>query len=61
MNARDGRWNAKPQAIAVPMPYAFAPDFAPMREKLAMVRDTLIVLGMQLAFRASVWLRHLNY
>jgi hypothetical protein len=61
MNARDSRWNARPQAIAVPMPYTFALDFAPMREKLAIVRDTLIVLGMQLAFRASIWLRHLNY
>jgi hypothetical protein len=32
-----------------------------MRERLAIVRDTLIVLGMQMAFRAAMWLRRFNY
>ena len=32
-----------------------------MRERLLAVRDTLIVLSMQVAFRVSLFLRHLNY
>ncbi len=34
---------------------------SPVRQKLAAVRDTLIVLGMQIVFRATMFLRHLNY
>ena len=30
-------------------------------EKLAALRDTLIVLGMQISFRVAMFLRHLNY
>ncbi len=32
-----------------------------MREKLTLVRDTLIVLGLQLVFRAVMLLRRWNY
>ncbi len=32
-----------------------------VRQKLAVVRDTLIVLGMQIVFRTTMFLRHLNY
>jgi len=32
-----------------------------MREKLSIIRDTLIVLSMQIAFRTAQLLRHLNY
>ena len=30
-------------------------------EKLAALRDTLIVFSMQLSFRVTMFLRHLNY
>jgi hypothetical protein len=30
-------------------------------QKLEVVRDTLIALGMQLSFRVATFLRHLNY
>lgn len=30
-------------------------------EKLVVIRDTLIVLGMQISFRIAMFLRHLNY
>jgi len=33
----------------------------PYAEKLIALRDTLIVLGMQIVFRATMFLRHLNY
>jgi hypothetical protein len=32
-----------------------------LADKLAAVRDTLIVLSMQVAFRIATFLRHLNY
>jgi hypothetical protein len=34
---------------------------APMRERIAAVRDTMIVLGLQMVFRAIMILRRLNY
>lgn len=42
---------------------ALAADFegVAMREKLYVVRDTLIVLGLQLLFRAVMVLRRWNY
>lgn len=55
------RWQPRSQAIAVAMPYAPALEVAPMREKLAIVRDTIIVMCVQVAFRASMWLRRFNY
>lgn len=32
-----------------------------MRERVLAVRDTLIVLGLQIVFRVTMFLRHLNY
>lgn len=32
-----------------------------MRDRLAAIRDTLIVFGLQLVFRATMFLRHMNY
>jgi hypothetical protein len=34
---------------------------ASMRERLLAVRDTMIVLSMQVVFRVSLLLRHFNY
>jgi hypothetical protein len=62
MSARaDNRWNARSAAVAVALPYSPGFDIARMREKLAVVRDTLIVLGVQIAFRAAMLLRRFNY
>ena len=55
------QWQARPAAIAVALPYAASLEVAPMREKLAIVRDTLIVMCVQVAFRASMLLRRFNY
>jgi len=45
------------------LPTALAARFEDvvMREKMALVRDTLIVLGLQLVFRAVMQLRRWNY
>jgi hypothetical protein len=62
MSARaTNRWNARPTAIAIAIPYGAAFEVVPMREKLSAMRDTLIVVGMQIAFRAAMLLRRLNY
>jgi|HubBroStandDraft_6_1064221.scaffolds.fasta_scaffold7207043_1 hypothetical protein len=62
MSARAAnRWNARPVAVAVALPYPAAMEFTQMREKLSVVRDTLVVLGMQVAFRVTMLLRHLNF
>jgi hypothetical protein len=55
------RWNPRPAAVAVALPYPAALDFTVMRDKMQNLRDTLIVLGMQLVFRATMLLRRLNY
>ena len=60
-NRAENRWNARPVAEAVAMPYPTMFGAAAMHECLTIVRDTLIVLGMQLAFRATMFLRHLYY
>ena len=53
-------WRAN-RAVAVSIPYE--PDFEDlliMRERLVAARDTLIVLGLQVVFRVTMLLRHLN-
>lgn len=58
------KWNARPAAIAVALPYhgvSAAITMASIREKFERMRDTLVVLGMQLSFRVVTWMRHLNY
>jgi hypothetical protein len=42
-------------------PMASASEVALMRQKLELVRDVLISLGMQLVFRATILLRRWNY
>ncbi|HKQ85296.1 MAG TPA: hypothetical protein VJS43_00865 [Candidatus Acidoferrales bacterium] len=62
MSARtDYRWSPRSTAVAVALPYGAAMEVVSMREKLSIIRDTLIVLGMQIAFRTAQLLRHLNY
>lgn len=62
MRARaNNPWVAQSTAIAVALPYSAAMEVISVRERLAILRDTLIVLGMQVAFRIAQLLRHLNY
>jgi hypothetical protein len=50
------------RVAAIPMG-ATVPHFekAPMRETLTVVRDTVVVLGLQVVFRTMMLLRKLNY
>jgi hypothetical protein len=54
-------WNRESQAIAVAMPFPVAMEESAMRARLEAVRDTLIVLVLQIVFRATQFLRHWNY
>ena len=61
MNAL-ARTNWRPhRTVAVAIPYSAGFEGFFMRERLAAIRDTLIVLGLQIVFRATMFLRHLNY
>ncbi len=55
------KWNSGSRAIAAAIPFDAAYQDEPMREKLVAVRDTLIVLGLQVIFRAAMLLRRWNY
>jgi hypothetical protein len=49
----------RPRAIAIPYPATF--EVISMREKLSILRDTLVVLSLQIAFRTTMFFRRLNY
>lgn len=59
MNLRDARAH---RAVAISIPYeAGFEDCFCMRERMVAARDTLIVLGLQIVFRVTTFLRHLQY
>jgi hypothetical protein len=49
------------RAVAIAIPYPATFEVISMREKLSMLRDTLVVLSMQIAFRTTMFFRRLNY
>jgi hypothetical protein len=60
VNALTGNdWQAE-GGPAAELEQAAGPEL-PRSEKLAALRDTLIVFSMQLSFRVTMFLRHLNY
>ena len=54
-------WNADRGGTAAAMTRAAGFERISMRQRVAAVRDTLIVLAMQIVFRTTMFLRHLNY
>ena len=61
MNVGSRYRNAQPAAVALAAPFPVVFGMDSMREKVFIVRDTLIVLGMQIVFRVTMLLRQLNY
>lgn len=49
------------RAVAIAIPTGVGFEDCLMRDTIAAVRDTLIVFGLQLVFRATMLLRHMNY
>lgn len=56
-------WKRESQAVALAatMPFPAAMEASAMREQFEAVRDTLLVLGLQVVFRITQFLRHWNY
>ncbi|HKV04915.1 MAG TPA: hypothetical protein VJO53_07390 [Candidatus Acidoferrales bacterium] len=54
-------WNRRRGAVAVAIPFPAGFEGIRMRDKLVAVRDTIIVLGLQIVFRTTMLLRRLNY
>jgi hypothetical protein len=54
-------WNGNRAPAGAEMALSAGFEEVAMREKLAAARDTLIVLGLQLVFRAVMLLRRWNY
>lgn len=48
-------------AAAAEMPFPVGYEGVSMRQKLAVVRDTIMVATLQVVFRAAMVLRHWNY
>jgi hypothetical protein len=49
------------EAVAAAMPFPESREAGLMRVRMEAVRDTLIVLGLQVVFRAMMMLRRWNY
>jgi len=54
-------WRVFGAAAAAEMPFPATREEPSMRRTLVTVRDTLLVLVFQVAFRATLALRSLNY
>jgi hypothetical protein len=54
-------WNVDRGGAAGAMTRAASFERISIRRRVAAVRDTLIVLAMQIVFRTTMFLRHLNY
>ena len=62
MSLRDSAGGRANRAVAISLPYAADFEgFFFMRERLVAVRDTVIVLGLQIVFRVTMFFRHLTY
>jgi hypothetical protein len=54
-------WNVPNDGLTARLPHTSVREETAMREKLAAIRDTMIVLSMQLVFRTVMLLRRWNY
>jgi hypothetical protein len=54
-------WNAKSSATAAEMPFPANCEEESMRTRLTAIRDTIIVLALQVVFRTTQALRSWNY
>jgi hypothetical protein len=54
-------WNADRGDTVAEMARTGGFESISIAEKVAAIRDTLIVLSLQLVFRLTMFLRHLNY
>ncbi len=53
-------WNLRQEGVTAEMALPGPEEYA-MRDKLNVVRDTMIVFGIQIVFRAMLLLRRMNF
>lgn len=54
-------WNSNQMCVTSEMALPALVEETAMREKLNVVRDTMIVFGLQIVFRAMLLLRRINF
>jgi hypothetical protein len=54
-------WESTSRAMEAAMPYPERSEVVDMRERLRAVRDTLLVLMLQIVFRVVLMMRRWNY
>jgi hypothetical protein len=52
---------AKSEAMATVQPFSGSSEDMHMSARLAALRDTILVVGVQMVFRATLFLRRWNY
>ena len=55
------RWNSQSEETVAAMPFPKNVEETAMRDRISAIRDTLLVLGLQLVFRATLIMRRWNY
>ena len=55
------RWDSRSEATVAAMPFPKNSEDTAMRDRISALRDTLLVLGLQLVFRATLMMRRWNY
>ncbi|MGA8144526.1 MAG: hypothetical protein WB987_11610 [Candidatus Acidiferrales bacterium] len=55
------RWDSQSEAKVAAMPFPKDSEETAMRDRMSALRDTLLVLGLQLVFRATMIMRRWNY
>jgi hypothetical protein len=55
------RWNSQREETVGAMPFPKNVEETAMRDRISAIRDTLLVLGLQLVFRATLMMRLWNY
>jgi hypothetical protein len=55
------RWGSGSEKSVAAMPFPENAKGTAMRERMSALRDTLLVLGLQLVFRATLVMRRWNY
>jgi hypothetical protein len=52
---------AESEAMAIAQPFSGSSEDMHMSARLAALRDTILVVGVQMVFRATLFLRRWNY
>ena len=57
----DNEWNSRQDPEVAAMPFPDSSEERDMRNRMRVVRDTILVLGIQIVFRFTLFLRRWNY